>query len=65
VNAQKVLRYLARHDLEATRGLRVGPATHAELERLLMGYLEYTLERELKSATFLRRLKDELASGGG
>jgi len=30
-----------------------------------MGYLEYTLERELKSATFLRRLKDELASGGG
>ncbi len=63
VNAQKVLRYLARHDLDGIRALHLSSATHAELEALLMGYLEYTLERELKSAAFLRRLKDDLAAG--
>ncbi len=63
LNAQKVLRHLARHDLGAIRGLRVGPATHAELEVLLMGYLEYTLERDLRSAAFLRRRKEDLAAG--
>lgn len=65
VNAQKVLRYLARHEPEIIRGLRVSPATHAELEALLMGYLEYTLERDLNSAHLIRRLKQELSAGRG
>ena len=60
VNVQKVLRYLQRHDVDDLRQLRIGPATHAELETLLLDYLEYTFERSFPSAAFLRRLRDEL-----
>lgn len=60
VNAQKVLRYLQTHSLADVRALRVGPATHAEVEALLYAYLEYILERELKSVIFLERLRNEL-----
>lgn len=60
VNAQKVLRYLATRPPEDVVGLRISEATHAEVEALLYEYLEYTLERELKSAAFLQRLRREL-----
>ena len=60
VNAQKVLRYLQTHALSEARALRVGPATHTEVETVLQAYLEYILERELKSVIFLDRLRQEL-----
>jgi len=60
VNAQKVLRYLQCHCGRDVRRLRVGKGTHAELEALLLGYLEYTFERGLASAAFVKRLRDEL-----
>ncbi len=60
VNAQKVLRYLQTHDEAEVAVLSLTPATHAEVEGLLQAYLEYTLERELRSATFLERLRREL-----
>ncbi len=60
VNAQKVLRYLQKQSPEGVRALAVSEATHAELENVLEDYLEYTLERELKSVAFLRRLRREL-----
>ena len=44
------------------RALKVGNATHSEVESLLRGYLEYTLERELKSVAFLQRLRREMTS---
>ncbi len=62
LGAQKVLRYLAGHDEAQVARLRVRPATMRELEGLLGRYLEYTLERELKSAQFLRRLHRELGA---
>ncbi len=62
LNAQKVLRYLQTHGAEDVRALNVGPATHSEIESLLRGYLEFTLERELKSAAFLQRLRREMTS---
>lgn len=61
VNAQKVLRYLQRHNVDDIRRLRVGASTHAELEALLLPYLEYTFEREFRTAAYLRRMRDELA----
>ena len=61
VNAQKVLRYLATREPEDVQGLRISEGTHAEVEALLYEYLEYTLERELKSTAFLRQLRSELA----
>jgi len=60
IAAQKVLRFIQRATGQALERLRLRPATHAEVERLLHDYLEYVLERELKSAVFLRRLRRDL-----
>lgn len=57
VNAQKVLRYLQTHSADDVRALRLQEATHVEIESLLQSYLEYVLERELKSVAFLRHLR--------
>jgi DNA repair protein RecO (recombination protein O) len=61
LSAQKVLRYLASHDREAIAQLGIRDATHREMEDLLHAFLQYTLERELKSTAFLRRLRSELS----
>ncbi|MHB1296127.1 MAG: DNA repair protein RecO [Anaerolineae bacterium] len=60
INAQKVLRYLQTHGAEEVATLRLNPATHAEVEAALLAYLEYILERELKSASFLQRLRRDM-----
>ena len=60
INAQKVLRYLQTHSPAEVRALSLAESTHNEVEALLQAYLEYTLERELKSAAFLQRLRREL-----
>jgi len=64
LGAQKVLRYLAGHDPDQVARLRLRAATARELEALLWHYLEYTLERELQSTQFLRRLRRELGASG-
>jgi hypothetical protein len=64
LGAQKVLRYLAGHDPDQVARLRLRAATARELEALLWRYLEYTLERELQSTQFLRRLRRELGVSG-
>ncbi|MBC7236397.1 MAG: DNA repair protein RecO [Chloroflexi bacterium] len=65
LNAQKVLRFLQTRDAEAVGRLRLTESTHAEVEAILQGYLEYVLEREVRSAAFLRRLRAELRAGKG
>jgi len=60
VNAHKVLRYLSTRSAAEVRNLRLREGTHAEVEALLQHYIEYILERELKSVAFLRRLRREL-----
>jgi len=60
INAQKVLRYLQTHGRDEVSRLRIGEATHRELESLLHSYLEHTLESELRSVGFLHRLRREL-----
>lgn len=64
LGVQKVLRYLAGHDAEQIEQLRLRPATARELEALLWRYLEYTLERELQTTQFLRRMRRELGLSG-
>jgi DNA repair protein RecO (recombination protein O) len=61
VAAQKVLRYLSTHEPGEIGLLNVHDATHRELESLMHAFLQYTLEREVKSTAFLRRLRSELA----
>ena len=62
VNAQKVLRFLMTHSLDDLRLFRLQDATQREVESVLHHYLEYVLERELRSITFLRRLRHELCT---
>jgi DNA repair protein RecO (recombination protein O) len=57
VAAQKVLRVLARGDIETMRRLRVSPDLHRELEAITRGAAMHVLEADLKSATFLDSLR--------
>jgi len=59
LNVFKVLRHLSRSGTDAVRGLRFRDETHMALESLLQHYLQYILERELKSPVFMRRLRRE------
>lgn len=61
VHAQKLLRFLQRNEASAVGRLTVSSATRQEAEELMLDYLQHTLEREIKSATMLRRLQNELA----
>jgi DNA repair protein RecO (recombination protein O) len=57
VNALKVLRFLQTREWEACRLLRLSPASYAEMERVMNGYITYHLERRLKSVDFIYRLQ--------
>ena len=59
VNALKVLRYLQTRDYDECSRLRLRPETHAEVESLMSHYITYIIERDLKSAAFLRQIRVE------
>lgn len=56
VHAQKLLRFLQRSEASDVGRLTVASATRLEVEELMLSYLQHVLEREIKSATMLRRL---------
>jgi len=60
VNALKVIRFLQTREWETCRLLRLSPASHAEVERLLYHYITYHLERRLKSVDFMHRLRRQM-----
>ena len=53
----KVLRYLQTEAWERAAKLQLTPATKQQVERLLLDYITFLLERQLKSVDFLRRLR--------
>lgn len=53
----KVLRHMQRSSYTQVKELQVSPALHDDLERILLGYITYLLERRLQSADFIRRLR--------
>lgn len=59
--AVKVLRYLQTRPWATVEHLSLRPALLRELERVMTFYLTHTLERDLKSAEFLQRLRQEAA----
>ena len=63
VNALKVLRFLQTREWETCHLLRLGPATHAEVERAMSSFITYHLERRLKSVDFLHRLRRQMKRG--
>jgi DNA repair protein RecO (recombination protein O) len=59
-DAIKVMRFLLQNDFASASRLRVSPVLSRELEQLMRAYIRYILEREVKSAGFLDRLREEL-----
>jgi hypothetical protein len=62
VGALKVLRLWQSCDYATARRVRVKPELSWELEQVLHEYIRYILQRELKSLTWLKELKKELAA---
>ncbi len=62
LNALKLLRYLQRLNSFPQGGLRIDPATRRETEAVMRGYIEFLLERSMKSTSFLDRLRHEDAA---
>ena len=54
LNALKVVRFLSTATVSSATAVRVIPPLHRELAAIMDAYLRYTLERELRSAAFLR-----------
>ena len=56
VNAVKILRFLQNGSWEKIDRLLVSPTDNLELEKLLKFYIEYLLEKELKSVRFVEQV---------
>ena len=55
--ALKMLRHMQRSPYAQVRSLTIPPALHAELERIMLGYMTYLLERKLQSVDFIQRIR--------
>ena len=62
VNVLKVLRFLQTRAWAEVSPLQISPATMGQVEALLKRYIVYHLERSLRSAAFLDRLRQGLAN---
>jgi DNA repair protein RecO (recombination protein O) len=62
VGALKVLRLWQSCDYATARRVKVKPELSQELEQVLHEYIRYTLQRELKSLTWLKELKGVIAA---
>jgi DNA repair protein RecO (recombination protein O) len=65
VNALKVLRLFQRSDFDTVDRLKVSPDLSRELKNVMIGYIRYLLEREVKSATWLDTLRDNISENVG
>ena len=61
VGALRLLRVLQLKRFEELRGLEINPTAHAQVEYTMRRYLQYVLERTLRSTHFLRLLESENA----
>jgi DNA repair protein RecO (recombination protein O) len=59
VNAQKVMRLLQGEDYESAARLNIDAALSHEIENVISGYFKYILEREVKSAAWLDKLREQ------
>ncbi|MFQ5878840.1 MAG: DNA repair protein RecO [Dehalococcoidia bacterium] len=63
VNALKVLRLMQGGDVNGVLRVRIAAGLAEELEGHLRDYVRYVLEREVKSAAFIQRLRHEASPG--
>lgn len=57
LNALKLLRHMQRSPFSHVKSLNISNALNAEVEKILLGYVTYVLERRLESIEFIRRLR--------
>jgi DNA repair protein RecO (recombination protein O) len=57
LNALKLLRHMQRSPYVMVSSLKIQPPLHTEVERILLGYITFTLERRLQSVDFIRRIR--------
>jgi DNA repair protein RecO (recombination protein O) len=62
VDALKVLRLFQKSSFEVVGRLKIGADLGKELKVCLAAYISYLLEREVKSATWMETLKDQLSA---
>ncbi|RMG85201.1 MAG: DNA repair protein RecO [Chloroflexi bacterium] len=53
----KLLRHLQRSPYNIIENLKVDQNTHQDIERILLGYITFILERNLQSVDFIRRIR--------
>ncbi len=58
----KALRFIQTREWEPVAQLNLSAGLHAELERLLYGYIVYQLERNVRAAAFLRTIREQVQS---
>ncbi len=63
LEALKVLRFFSTATLPSAVGVRIKPLLHQELAEIMDSYVRYTLERELRSAAFVRSVTHPRLSG--
>ncbi len=56
----KVLRYMQRSAYSQVQALEISIQLHNQVERLMLGYITYLLERRLQSVDFIRRIRNSL-----
>lgn len=57
LNTLKLLRHMQRSPYIHVKSLRISTSLHDDLERLLLGYITFLLERKLQSIEFIRRIR--------
>lgn len=60
--ALKVLRFLQTRKYEICQRVRIRPALHAELERVMYRYITFILERNVKSVGLLNTLRRQMVT---
>ncbi|GAB4526947.1 MAG: DNA repair protein RecO [Anaerolineae bacterium] len=57
LNALKLMRFIQRSPYSQLANLHIAPGLHAEIERLMLGYITFLLEKRLQSVDFIRRIR--------
>lgn len=53
----KLLRHMQRSSYEHVKSLKISPALHNDVERVMLGYITFLLEQRLQSVDFIQRLR--------
>jgi DNA repair protein RecO (recombination protein O) len=53
----KLLRHMQRSPYSHVKSLNISPALHTDVEKVMLAYITYLLERRLESVDFIRRIR--------